>query len=89
MAPAELMAAYGSIDIHFNERKPGQEWLKELRAAFPASLWLNPIRKEHWDRESVTIQRIGRIFHMEDLTLSGIKNAVAYLNAQGQVFDRL
>jgi hypothetical protein len=89
MAPSELMAAYGSLSISASERKPGWEWLKELQEAFPASVWLNPISRERWGVESVTIHQIGKIFHMEDLTLAGIKNAVSYLNLQGQVFDGL
>ena len=87
MAPSELMASLGSLDIYANERKPGLEWLKDLRAAYPASVWLNPILKNHWDRESSTIHLIRRVFHMEDLTLAGIKNGVTYLNIQGQAFD--
>ncbi len=84
MAPAELMAASGSLYFVSEERKSGREWLKELRTAFPASIWLNPIPKERWAGESISIDRIGRIFPMEDLTLSGIKNAVDRLNIQGQ-----
>jgi hypothetical protein len=84
MAPAELMAANGSINLHTTERRPGREWLKELKASFPISVWLNPIAKEYWPTESVTIEHIGRIFHMEDLTLAGIKNAVEYLNERGK-----
>ena len=86
MAPSELMAANGAISIHATERKPGREWLKELKAAFPVSIWLNPIPKDRWGLQSMTIDQIGRIFHMEDLTLAGIKNAVDYLNVQGQAF---
>ncbi|MCU0589036.1 MAG: hypothetical protein MUF52_12905 [Syntrophobacteraceae bacterium] len=88
MAPAELMAAYGSIDLTQTVRKPGKEWLAELKAAYPVSVWLNPIRKSQWSGESATIQQIGRIFRMEDLTLAGIKEAVSYLNIQGQTHDR-
>jgi len=84
MAPAELMAAHGSIHPGTAERKPGREWLAELGAAFPVSVWLNPIPSQQWGTESRTIEQIGRIFHMEDLTLAGIKHAVEYLNAQGQ-----
>jgi uncharacterized protein with von Willebrand factor type A (vWA) domain len=87
MAPAELMAAYGSLGIASTERKPGWEWLQELKNAFPLSIWLNPIGKERWDHESSTIRHIQRIFQMEDLTLGGIKNAVSYLNIRGQAFD--
>lgn len=88
MAPSELMAAHGSLDIMTSVRKPGWEWLKELRTAYPVSIWLNPIPKHLWRRESASIQHIQRIFPMEDLTLAGIKNAVGYLNLQGQTFDR-
>jgi len=88
MAPSELMAAHGSLDIMNSVRKPGWEWLKELRTAYPVSIWLNPIHKYRWSRESASIEHIRRIFAMEDLTLAGIKNAVGYLNLQGQTFDR-
>ncbi len=88
MAPSELMAAHGSLDIMTSVRKPGYEWLQELRTAYPVSIWLNPIPRYRWSRESVSIPHIQRIFPMEDLTLAGIKNAVSYLNLQGQDFDR-
>jgi hypothetical protein len=88
MAPAELMAAYGSIQMNTTVRKPGKEWLVDLKSAFPVSVWLNPIPKDQWSRESVTIQQIGRIFQMEDLTLAGIKEAVSYLNIQGTTHDK-
>jgi len=87
MAPSELMASFGSLDIYSNERRPGIEWLKELQKSFPAAVWLNPIAKERWPEESSTIQIIGRVFHMEDLTLNGIKNSVAHLNNQGREYD--
>ena len=88
MAPAEMMAAYGSVEVHTTVRRPGYEWLRELRAHFPASIWLNPIPKHRWPEQSATIDQIRRIFRMEDLTLGGIKNAVAYLNEQGREVDR-
>jgi uncharacterized protein with von Willebrand factor type A (vWA) domain len=55
MAPAELMASYGSLDLNNSERKPGKEWLMDLRNAFPASVWLNPLPQEQWLRESPTV----------------------------------
>ena len=48
MAPFELMASNGALYIQGGDRRPGREWLQELRAAFPESVWLNPIPKEHW-----------------------------------------
>lgn len=88
MAPAELMAAYGSLGRATTERKPGREWLQDLKQAYPVSVWLNPITKARWDYESPTIRMIQQIFQMEDLTLGGIKQAVAYLNLRGQAFER-
>ncbi|MGV8050814.1 MAG: hypothetical protein AB2L21_10840 [Anaerolineaceae bacterium] len=89
MAPSELMAQYGAISIYANEPRPGIEWLKELRNAFPVSVWFNPIEKYMGGYHSFTINQIAQIFHMEDLTLAGIKDAVAYLNIQGQTFDKM
>ncbi len=89
MAPSELMAAHGSLDIRASERKPGLDWLQELRAAYPVCVWLNPIRKDYWAHESLTVRQIGQVFQMEDLTLAGLKRAVAHLNLQGQAFDHL
>jgi hypothetical protein len=88
MAPAELMAAYGSLGRATTERKPGREWLQDLKQAYPVSVWLNPITKARWDYESPTIRMIQQIFQMEDLTLGGIKQAVAYLNLRGLAFER-
>ena len=82
MAPSELMASSGSLYFHTADRRPSVEWLKQLRAAFPAGVWLNPIPKQYWASESVTISQIGRIFPMEDLTLAGIKNAVQILGRE-------
>ncbi|MDR3567930.1 MAG: hypothetical protein P4L43_07875 [Syntrophobacteraceae bacterium] len=79
MAPSELMAANGALYFYTADRRPGVEWLKQLRAAFPASVWLNPIPRQYWSSESATIGHIGRIFPMEDLTLAGIRNAVQIL----------
>lgn len=88
MAPAELMAAYGSLGRATAERKPGREWLQDLKQAYPVSVWLNPITRARWDYESPTIRMIQQIFQMEDLTLGGIKQAVAYLNLRGQAFEQ-
>jgi len=97
MAPEELLDKHGSIeyipDVENSRRlyvnidrngAPGQVWLKLIRQRFKYSAWLNPIPKNYWDEThgSETIRIIRDIFHMEDLTLNGIKNTVEYLNAQ-------
>lgn len=79
MAPSEIFATYGAIDFTVNNRLPGIESLKSIAGAFPYSVWLNPIPKNYWQYQSITLQTIGEIFHMEDLTLNGLKNAVEYL----------
>jgi uncharacterized protein with von Willebrand factor type A (vWA) domain len=80
MAPAELLVSNGAIDYFSKERLPGRDWLQRIREHFGHSVWLNPIRKARWSRESRTVQLVGRIFPMEDLTLEGIKQAVEWLN---------
>lgn len=87
MAPFELLAAQGSLNPASHVRKPGMEWLRELRGAFPVSVWFNPIPRERWGWHSATISQIAGIFHMEDLTLEGIKRGVEHMNVQGKAFD--
>ena len=56
--------------------------LEEIREQFSYSFWLNPITKSDWDFAwgRQTIRKVGEVFHMEDLTLDGLKNAVEYLS---------
>ncbi|MHC1567794.1 MAG: hypothetical protein ACXQTD_08915 [Candidatus Syntropharchaeia archaeon] len=84
MAPEELIYPGGAIEYGVDDSEPGKVWLQRIRERFRYSVWLNPIRKNLWSKVhgSWTIREIGKIFHMEDLTLGGIKNAVAYLNDQ-------
>jgi uncharacterized protein with von Willebrand factor type A (vWA) domain len=81
MALEELVYPSGSIYFGEEEAEPSLRWLERLRDRFRHAAWLNPIPKELWrdvyGRD--TIRRIGEVFHMEDLTLGGIKRAVAWL----------
>lgn len=83
MAPAELLLSNGAIDYFSKVRVPGRQWLLQLRGRFPRSVWLNPICRERWGQESSTISSVGEILPMEDLTLSGIRQAVEWLNTGG------
>jgi uncharacterized protein with von Willebrand factor type A (vWA) domain len=83
MAPAELLLSNGAIDYFSKVRVPGREWLLQLRSHFSRSVWLNPIPRARWARESSSIKSIAQIFPMEDLTLAGIRQAVEWLNAGG------
>lgn len=84
MAPEELLMSGGAISWRSYHPEPGLSWLFRLREHFPYSIWLNPIPHEQWDFAygRYTIQRIREVFHMEDLTLDGLKNTVEYLGVQ-------
>ena len=61
---------------------PSIDWLERISQRFPKTVWLNPIPKEYWgtDYGSWTLQRIRDVFHMEDMTLGGLKGMVEYLS---------
>lgn len=82
MAPSELFDPWGAIDYGEDDREPSVVWLERLRDRFPHTVWLNPIPREEWGRAygRTTIQAIGRLVRMEDLTLGGIQRAVEALS---------
>jgi uncharacterized protein with von Willebrand factor type A (vWA) domain len=77
-----MLYGYGSIYFEDEEAEPSIYWLNKIKEKFKHVVWLNPISNEEWDSAygAYTISKIREIFHMEDLTLRGIKNAVEYLN---------
>ena len=83
MAPEELVSSYGSIagfDLH--DPRPGLYWLKRIADRFPHTVWLNPIPRERWSGNygAFTLKKIRESFHMEDLTLGGVKGMVDKLS---------
>ena len=84
MAPEELLSDYGAIEWGTEDPLPSIARLKHLRERFPYSVWLNPIPSGEWDITygRYTLNMIRDVFFMEDLSLRGIKNAVAYLQAK-------
>lgn len=84
MAPEELLYRDGAIEFGVNDEEPGKVWLQRISDRFSYSVWLNPIRKSFWPEAygRETIDAVSNIFHMEDLTLNGLKNAVEYINKQ-------
>ncbi len=83
MAPEELEARGGAIDNYYDfNRPPSAHWLRRLSERFPHNCWLNPIAREQWARVhgAYTINRIRSFFHMEDMTLGGIKGMVERLS---------
>ena len=81
MAPEELRMRRGAVSWDADDDEPSVAWLRRLRHRFPHSVWLNPIPKEDWPAAygRPTIEAVGELFPMEDLTLGGIKRAVALL----------
>jgi uncharacterized protein len=81
MAPYELMAADGSIHVKERSGKPSIEQLKFLAQTFPHCVWLNPASSQMWDY-TPTINTIGQIFPMFELSLDGLEEAVRHLMAK-------
>lgn len=81
MAPSELMSRGGSnYYSHWNE-EPGIEWLTKFKRHFDHVVWLNPIKRDSWayDYGCFTIERIGNVFPMYELTIDGLENAIKKL----------
>lgn len=83
MAPEELESYGGAISSYGGRaQKPSIYWLKRIAERFPKTCWLNPVLRENWGSTygSHTLRRINGIFHMEDMTLGGIKGMVNFLS---------
>jgi uncharacterized protein with von Willebrand factor type A (vWA) domain len=78
MAPYELMVNDGSIRIEERSGKPSIEQLRFLAKTFARCVWLNPVPERMWDYTR-TIETIGRIFPMFELSIDGLEKAVAHL----------
>ncbi|MBI2423733.1 MAG: hypothetical protein HYV27_12960 [Candidatus Hydrogenedentes bacterium] len=83
MAPEELESWGGSITSYGGRaQKPSMYWLGRFADRFKHSCWLNPIPKESWPNTygAFTLTKIRQCFHMEDMTLGGIKGMVNFLS---------
>lgn len=83
MAPEELELPGGALHNYTNFNTPSSiSWLHKLARRFPWICWINPIPKEHWSRAhgAYTIESIGRVIPMVDMTLGGIKEMVDRLS---------
>ena len=77
MAPYELTARYGAIDYWHNNEMSGLGWLTKLEDHFQNAAWLNPISKRYWGHP--TIDQIGKVIPMFELTVSGLEQAIESL----------
>jgi hypothetical protein len=81
MAPYELMVADGSIHIEERSGTPSIECLKFLADTFSHAVWLNPMQQDMWNYTQ-TVNTIGRIFPMFELSIDGLEKAVHHLMAK-------
>ncbi|MCK9226665.1 MAG: VWA domain-containing protein [Syntrophorhabdaceae bacterium] len=80
MAYSELFDVNGCIDYFSTNDRPGLEWLSRIRGHFPHSVWLNPTHKNFWGH--YTVDTIGKIFPMYELTIDGLKDAIKALTSR-------
>jgi uncharacterized protein with von Willebrand factor type A (vWA) domain len=74
MAPYELMAAGGSLDLGEDRGIPGLAWLVMMQQHFDRAVWLNPEPKQYWGGN--TIEQVAKVFPMYGLTAEGVGEAV-------------
>jgi uncharacterized protein with von Willebrand factor type A (vWA) domain len=77
MSPFVLGRAGGALDLGHQNATTGLDWLRLLRDRCPRSVWLNPEPRHIW--AATTIQWIGRVFPMFELTLDGLGEAIDVL----------
>ena len=80
MAYSELFDVNGNIDYFYTNDRPGLEWLSRIRDHFPHSVWLNPTHKNYWGH--YTVDTIGKVFPMFELTIDGLKDAIKALTSR-------
>ena len=79
MSPYELMRTGGGISSAWNQ-ETGHAWLSRIVAAYPKSVWLNPVDEKHWAHTQTTrIIRDVMEERMYGLTLEGLDAAMRRL----------
>jgi uncharacterized protein with von Willebrand factor type A (vWA) domain len=78
MSPYEISYPGGSVE-HMNE-EPGAVWLERVLHTYPATVWLNPVKPDHWNYSQSTTM-IRQLFgdRMYPLTLEGLDDAMREL----------
>jgi hypothetical protein len=83
MAPEELLSPFGSITgFDLGDPRPSLYWMKKIADRFKHTVWLNPISRDRWGGNygATTLKKIREVFHMEDMTLGGVKGMVEQLS---------
>ena len=81
MAPSELYRRGGNSVIGLWNDELGIEWLKKFKRRYKKQIWLNPIPESEWDWAygAQTIQAIGEVFPMFELSLDGLERGIKKL----------
>lgn len=74
MAPYELMASGGSLELGEDRSLPGLGWLVMLSQHFDRHIWLNPEPERFWAGN--TIEHVAKVFPMFPLTVEGVGRGV-------------
>jgi len=86
MSPGELTMVNGAIDWDNMNNESGLAWLERLARHFKHAVWLNPIPvtgwDERWNYRAHTINMVGKIFPMFDLSENGLQQAVKRLKVR-------
>ena len=78
MSPYEIAYPGGSVE-HMNEES-GETWIKRVVQTYPATVWLNPVPREHWAyTRSTQMMRELVGDAMYPLTLDGLDEAMRFL----------
>ena len=78
MSPYEITHP-GGANEHWNA-EPGALWLARVRAAWPHSIWLNPLPQAAWGH-TASVGMVAELFEgrMFPLTLGGLKAGIRTL----------
>lgn len=81
MAPSELYRRGGNSVIGLWNDELGIEWLKKFKRRYKKQIWLNPIHESEWGWAygAQTIQAIGEVFPMFELSLDGLERGIKKL----------
>ncbi len=81
MAPSELYRKGGNSVIGLWNKELGIDWLKKFDRRYKKKIWLNPIKEVEWEWAygAQTIQAVGEVFPMFELSLDGLEKGIKKL----------
>ncbi|MCQ4635208.1 VWA domain-containing protein [Anaerovorax odorimutans] len=81
MAPSELYRKGGNSVIGLWNKELGIDWFKKFDRRYKKKIWLNPIKESEWEWTygAQTIQAVGEVFPMFELSLDGLEKGIKKL----------